>query len=80
MVFDVAERCLPSGTVTCAAAELKKETAAHWPDVPFDQICDSGVKCTDRLAPTFFTRKRLTKVTTQIGNGAGQYTPSTPGP
>ncbi|WP_344886316.1 RHS repeat-associated core domain-containing protein, partial [Nonomuraea antimicrobica] len=75
VVFDVAERCLPSGTVTCAAAELKKETAAHWPDVPFDQICDSGVKCTDRLAPTFFTRKRLTKVTTQIGNGAGQYTP-----
>ncbi|WP_344891488.1 RHS repeat-associated core domain-containing protein, partial [Nonomuraea antimicrobica] len=75
VVFDVAERCLPSGTVTCAAAELKKETAAHWPDVPFDQICDSGVKCTDRLAPTFFTRKRLTKVTTQLGNGAGQYTP-----
>ncbi|MFC7587112.1 RHS repeat domain-containing protein [Nonomuraea antimicrobica] len=75
VAFDVAERCLPGGTVTCAPGELKKETASRWPDVPFDQICDAGVKCTDRLAPTFFSRKRLTKVTTQIGNGAGQYTP-----
>ncbi|MBF8189726.1 type IV secretion protein Rhs [Nonomuraea sp. K274] len=75
VVFDVAERCLPSGTITCAADQLKKETASHWPDVPFDQICNSGVKCTDRLAPTFFTRKRLTKVTTQVLNASGQYYP-----
>ncbi|TMR21761.1 RHS repeat-associated core domain-containing protein [Nonomuraea turkmeniaca] len=75
VVFEVAERCLPSGTVTCAPDQLKKETASHWPDVPFDQICDAGVKCIDRLAPTFFTRKRLTKVTTQINNGSGQYNP-----
>ena len=68
VVFDVAERCLPSGTITCAADQLKKETASSWPDVPFDQICDSGVKCTDRLSPTFFTRKRLAKVTTQVRN------------
>ncbi|WP_329082517.1 MULTISPECIES: RHS repeat domain-containing protein [unclassified Streptosporangium] len=73
VLFEVAERCLPSGTVTCASDQLKKETASHWPDVPFDQICDSGVKCTDRLAPTFFTRKRLTKVTTQVLNRSGQY-------
>ncbi|SEG57955.1 RHS repeat-associated core domain-containing protein [Nonomuraea solani] len=73
VLFEVAERCLPSGTITCAADQLKKETASHWPDVPFDQICDSGVKCTDRTTPTFFTRKRLTKVTTQIVNAAGQY-------
>ncbi|MCK2221690.1 type IV secretion protein Rhs [Actinomadura sp. ATCC 31491] len=75
IVFEVAERCLPSGTVTCAADQLKKETAASWPDVPFDQICDAGVKCVDRLTPTFFSRKRLTKVTTQILTTAGQYTP-----
>ncbi|QFY06764.1 type IV secretion protein Rhs [Nonomuraea phyllanthi] len=75
VVFDVAERCLPSGSVTCAPEQLKKETAASWPDVPFDQICDSGVKCTDRLSPTFFSRKRLTKVTTQIRTAAGQYAP-----
>ncbi|MEO3791079.1 RHS repeat-associated core domain-containing protein [Nonomuraea sp. B10E15] len=73
VVFDVAERCLPGGTVTCAPDQLKKDTAKHWPDVPFDQICDSGQKCTDRLAPTFFSRKRLAKVTTQILDGEGQY-------
>ncbi|MFI7694782.1 RHS repeat domain-containing protein [Nonomuraea sp. NPDC049655] len=75
VVFDVAERCLPSGAVTCAADQLKKETAASWPDVPFDQICDAGVKCTDRLSPTFFSRKRLAKVTTQVLGASGQYSP-----
>ncbi|MEV5328839.1 RHS repeat-associated core domain-containing protein [Nonomuraea sp. NPDC052634] len=75
VVFDVAERCLPSGSITCAPDQLKKDTASHWPDVPFDQICDSGAKCTDRLAPTFFTRKRLTKVTTQVRDSSGQFTP-----
>ncbi|MEU0567861.1 RHS repeat-associated core domain-containing protein [Nonomuraea sp. NPDC005983] len=68
VVFDVAERCVPGGTVTCAPDQLKKETASYWPDVPFDQVCGSGEKCTDRLAPTFFTRKRLAKVTTQVLN------------
>lgn len=68
VVFDVAERCVPGGTVTCAADQLKKETASYWPDVPFDQICGSGEKCTNRLSPTFFSRKRLAKVTTQVVN------------
>jgi RHS repeat-associated protein len=68
VVFDVAERCVPGGSVTCAPGQLKKETASHWPDVPFDQICNAGEKCTNRLAPTFFTRKRLAKVTTQVVN------------
>ncbi|WP_336204276.1 RHS repeat domain-containing protein [Nonomuraea sp. LPB2021202275-12-8] len=68
VVLDVAERCVPSGAITCAADQLKKETASHWPDVPFDQICNSGEKCTNRLSPTFFSRKRLAKVTTQILN------------
>ncbi|WP_052422951.1 hypothetical protein [Nonomuraea candida] len=75
VLFEVAERCLPGGTVTCAPEQLKKETASHWPDVPFDQICDAGVKCTDRLAPTYFSRKRLTKVTTQVRDAAGQFSP-----
>ncbi|MEU6715794.1 RHS repeat-associated core domain-containing protein [Nonomuraea sp. NPDC046802] len=66
VVFKTVERCLPSGTITCAPEQLKKDTAGSWPDVPFLQICDKGVKCTDRLSPTFFTRKRLSEVTTQI--------------
>ncbi|MFI6501026.1 RHS repeat-associated core domain-containing protein [Nonomuraea typhae] len=66
VVFDAAERCVPGGAVTCAPEQFKKENAAHWPDVPYDQVCNAGESCTNRLAPTFWTRKRLAKVTTQI--------------
>ncbi|MER7425553.1 RHS repeat-associated core domain-containing protein [Nonomuraea rubra] len=69
VVFTVAERCLPSGTITCDPAQLTKDTAAHWPDVPFDRNCAAGEQCKDRTSPTFWTRKRLAKVTTQIRSG-----------
>lgn len=54
-----AERC----TVTDCSS-LTKDTAKNWPDVPFDAICTDGD--TDCLAsgPSFFSRKRLTGVTT----------------
>jgi RHS repeat-associated protein len=68
VVFAVAERCIPSGTETCASLTTTNKSA--WPDVPFDQICASGTACTGRLAPTFFTRKRLTAVTTQVWRGS----------
>ncbi|MFI6477123.1 RHS repeat-associated core domain-containing protein [Nonomuraea sp. NPDC050663] len=71
VVFTLAERCIPSGTITCDPGQLTKETAAHWPDVPFDRNCNAGQSCTERLSPTFWTRKRLAKVTTQIRSGAG---------
>ncbi|RSM78190.1 type IV secretion protein Rhs [Kibdelosporangium aridum] len=65
VVFEDAERCLPSGAITCDPGQLNKDTAVHWPDVPFDRICNAGEDCADRWAPAFFTRKRLTKVVTQ---------------
>ncbi|NRN70820.1 Type IV secretion protein Rhs, partial [Kibdelosporangium sp. 4NS15] len=65
VVFHTAERCLPSGVITCDPGQLTKDTAVHWPDVPFDRICNAGEDCTDRYSPAFFTRKRLTKVVTQ---------------
>ncbi|MEU3955384.1 polymorphic toxin-type HINT domain-containing protein [Streptomyces achromogenes] len=68
--FTVAERCIPvSGGETCAS--LTDTNKAAWPDVPFDQICASGKPCTDQPAPSFFTRKRLTDVTTQVYKGTG---------
>ncbi|MBF8186167.1 type IV secretion protein Rhs [Nonomuraea sp. K274] len=70
VVFTVAERCVPGGAVTCAADQLKKETAASWPDVPFDRNCAAGESCTDRTSPTFWTRKRLAKVTTRVLSGS----------
>ncbi|MFF0205897.1 polymorphic toxin-type HINT domain-containing protein [Streptomyces sp. NPDC005017] len=68
--FSVAERCLPvTGGETCAT--LSETNKAAWPDVPFDQICAASTVCTDRNAPSFFTRKRLTDVTTQVYKGTG---------
>ena len=63
MVFSTVERCLPSGSETCTS--LTSANASAWPDVPQDQICDSTSSCPNRTAPTFFTRKRLTQVSTQ---------------
>ncbi|MDT7727510.1 MAG: hypothetical protein QOI21_4086 [Actinomycetota bacterium] len=64
VTFDTAERCLPSGAITCAPAQLSSSTAGSWPDTPFDQICAAGATC-DYGSPAFFTRKRLTAVHSQ---------------
>ncbi|WP_284748525.1 RHS repeat-associated core domain-containing protein [Amycolatopsis sp. RTGN1] len=68
VVFDTAERCIPDQSFDCAPAKLTAANAAHWPDVPFDQICAEGATC-DYGAPAFFTRKRLTAVRTQYFAG-----------
>lgn len=69
VVFSVAERCLPNGTITCDPSQLSAATAGSWPDVPFDQICASSTSCPGEQSPSFFSRKRLTGVTTQVWSG-----------
>ncbi|MFJ3658811.1 RHS repeat-associated core domain-containing protein [Streptomyces nigra] len=65
--FTYAERCVvPDG-----CSSLTEATKANWPDVPFDMICASSTKCTTQIGPSFFTRKRLTDVTTSIWTGTG---------
>ncbi|MFF0191286.1 hypothetical protein [Streptomyces sp. NPDC005244] len=59
VTFDYTERCTASD-----CTDLQESTATRWPDVPFDSICASGADC-DATRPAFFTRKRLTGVTTQ---------------
>ncbi|MGC9496975.1 polymorphic toxin-type HINT domain-containing protein [Streptomyces sp. WG7] len=70
VVFDVAERCVKTGSFDCAEGKLTSEAewevTRNWPDVPADQLCAEGKECKDRYAPTFFTRKRLTSITTEI--------------
>ncbi|MEW2505680.1 RHS repeat-associated core domain-containing protein [Amycolatopsis sp. NPDC047767] len=68
VVFDTAERCIPTSTFACDPAQLTRENAGHWPDVPFDQICAAGKTC-DYGSPAFFTRKRLVAVHTQYFTG-----------
>ncbi|WP_431998107.1 RHS repeat-associated core domain-containing protein [Streptomyces fungicidicus] len=73
VVFDTAERCLPQTGVTCAADTID-DKSAYWYDTPWDLNCKAGDKCDNgRLAPSFWTRKRLTEVTTQLLKSDGSY-------
>ncbi|MEU7052553.1 RHS repeat-associated core domain-containing protein [Streptomyces eurythermus] len=65
VVFDYAERCLATGT---GCDSLTEDTRDNWPDVPFDALCKDGDKCTGNVGPSFFTRKRLTTITTYAWN------------
>lgn len=69
VVFTTAERCIPNSTFTCDPSLLTSTNASKWPDVPFDQICTSTTSCTNRVSPSFFSRKRLVTVTTQYLSG-----------
>ncbi|CAM5386045.1 hypothetical protein STENM223S_05823 [Streptomyces tendae] len=65
--FGVDERCLS------ACGTFDETNATHWPDVPFDLYCKPGAtECKDQYAPSFWTRKRLTSITTKVLTG-GAY-------
>ncbi|MBB4968900.1 RHS repeat-associated core domain-containing protein [Saccharothrix violaceirubra] len=63
VTFDTAERCAPN--TGCSQA-----TATDFPDVPLDQKCDATT-CPDKLSPTFWTTKKLTKIVTKARVGSG---------
>ncbi|MEU5753725.1 polymorphic toxin-type HINT domain-containing protein [Streptomyces sp. NPDC047829] len=62
--FGVGERCLSScGTFT-------ETYAKNWPDVPFDLYCKAdATECKDQYSPSFWSRKRLTSITTKVLTG-----------
>ncbi|MFI6849951.1 polymorphic toxin-type HINT domain-containing protein [Kitasatospora sp. NPDC050467] len=63
VLFTEEERCDSALTPSCTADQRTGHPLA-WPDVPVDQICvDSS--CVNS-APTFFTTKRLDKISTQV--------------
>ncbi|MEU5874753.1 RHS repeat-associated core domain-containing protein [Glycomyces sp. NPDC047369] len=72
VVFTVSERCLEyDSSVDCSASALTDGTAADWPDVPWDRNCVSGTECeASQASPTFWTRKMLTGITTQVHDGS----------
>ncbi|WP_335988916.1 RHS repeat-associated core domain-containing protein [Glycomyces sp. MUSA5-2] len=76
VLFTVDERCLElDASIDCSASALAEDTAADWPDVPFDRNCASGTECeATQSSPTFWTRKRLTGITTRTWNGTGYTT------
>ncbi|MFC9630710.1 RHS repeat-associated core domain-containing protein [Streptomyces mirabilis] len=72
IMFDAsAERCIagtPSGN-TCADSQFTAANAAYWPDVPVDLNCTSGSSNCTNHGPSFWSRKRLTSITTRIQTG-----------
>ncbi|MFH8290515.1 polymorphic toxin-type HINT domain-containing protein [Streptomyces sp. NPDC018059] len=70
MVFDTDERC-QGAAADCETGDLTDATAGRWPDVPWDLNCKSGTKCKGQNSPTFWTRKKLNTITTQIRYGEG---------
>ncbi|WP_435796847.1 RHS repeat domain-containing protein [Streptomyces flaveolus] len=59
VTFAHAERCTAAD-----CDKLTEDTAKNWPDVPFDAICSDGDKECNAAGPAFFTRKRVTGVST----------------
>lgn len=68
--FTVSERCIPNATFDCAESKRTTANASRWPDTPLDQECKSGAQCTDKFSPTFWSTKRLTKISTQVLAGS----------
>ncbi|GHJ29711.1 hypothetical protein TPA0910_41440 [Streptomyces hygroscopicus subsp. sporocinereus] len=68
--FTSSERCLPDEQTDCASID---KNAFYWYDTPWDLNCTADEDCDEgRLSPVFFTRKRLTQITTQVLD-AGTY-------
>ncbi|MFF0026621.1 polymorphic toxin-type HINT domain-containing protein [Streptomyces avermitilis] len=72
--FTTAERCLPETGVTCDASTID-DKSFYWYDTPWDLNCKSGVDCEKSASPSFWTRKRLTGVTTSLLKADGTYAP-----
>ncbi|MEU1076808.1 MULTISPECIES: RHS repeat-associated core domain-containing protein [unclassified Streptomyces] len=62
--FAMGDRCL--GTATDCAFD--KAHASNWPDTPVDEVCAFGADCLNG-SPSFWSKKRLTSVTTQVLKG-----------
>ncbi|MFD5549657.1 ricin-type beta-trefoil lectin domain protein [Streptomyces goshikiensis] len=65
--FTVAERCVKQGSTTCSDAEFESKNYGDkqpWWDTPSTLHCKADAKNCFASAPTFWTRKRLTAVTT----------------
>ena len=73
VAFSVDERCYTEGSVTCSEANFTSKDPGKyriWYDTPADLRCESGKKCWN-ASPSFFTRKRLDKITTSTQRIAG---------
>ncbi|GHG31364.1 type IV secretion protein Rhs [Amycolatopsis bullii] len=61
VVFETGDRCVP-GSSLCTF-----DHPENWPDVPLGERC--GADCKDHYSPTFWSTKRLAKITTKVRRG-----------
>ena len=67
--FTDTERCNGS----CGDNDVITETLApKWPDVPADLICTSATSCPTVGTPAFFTRRKLSAITTYVRDGGAR--------
>ncbi|HCU48634.1 MAG TPA: hypothetical protein DGG94_02190, partial [Micromonosporaceae bacterium] len=52
----------------CVAADCNPNV--NWPDTPWDLKCDAA-PCNNNLSPSYWTTKRLTKITSRVWTGSG---------
>ncbi|MEW1640157.1 ricin-type beta-trefoil lectin domain protein [Streptomyces sp. NPDC093801] len=72
--FTVAERCIKEGTTECSNAEFEGNNYGAkqpWWDTPSTLNCKADAKDCYVSSPTFWTRKRLTSVTTKAQRTPG---------
>lgn len=61
VTFGVSERCLTS------CGTFDEANSGNWPDSPYDLFCkDGSAECKDQTAATFWSRMRLTEITTKV--------------
>ncbi|MET3986988.1 RHS repeat-associated protein [Streptomyces sp. PvR034] len=72
--FKVDERCIKEGKTTCSDTEFESknyEDKQPWWDTPSTLYCKAADKDCYNSSPTFWTRKRLTAVTTSAQRTEG---------
>ena len=74
VVFDTAERCLPTASFDCSPSKFTTVNAAFWPDTPQDLSCSASGEC-GQVSPSFWSQRRLVKITTQVRSSSGDYSP-----
>ncbi|MGI5170418.1 RHS repeat-associated core domain-containing protein [Spirillospora sp. CA-253888] len=73
--FTASERCLRTTAADCAEANIK-DHPGYWEDTPWDLNCNEDQECKDEhgsVSPSFWSRKRLSNITTKIlkSDGSG---------